>query len=350
MRLPAGPLFLLLVLFSVSVPPTAAQSRRPGPAQKSPVPVAARSPALIEPTIPETTIRVDVNLVSFPATVTDHYGRYVGSLRRQDFTLLEDGVPQRIAVFHNEIVPVSVGVAIDTSGSMVDKIHDAADGLIHFVNTIQPGDDVFLIRFARTVELELDFTANRALFRRAVHRLHARGSTRLYDALAEALDKVRSGRHQKKAIVLITDGNDTSSYVGFEEVLEMARRSEVLVYAMGIGHGHRGWLGELRRYGRGRRGQDRVDMRVLGAIADATGGLAFHLEDAHRPGADLIDQAAQEISTELRQHYTVGYYPTNGVRGGTYRKIQLESKVPGLRVRHRRGYYAPGETAAVARP
>ena len=336
MRLPAVSLFLLLVAFSLPVSPAAAQSLRP-------------SPAAIEPTIPETTIRVDVNLVSFPATVTDHYGRYVDSLRRQDFTLYEEGVPQKIAVFHSEIVPVSVGVAIDTSGSMVDKIHEAADGLIHFVNTIQPEDDVFLIRFARTVELELDFTANRALFRRAAHRLRARGSTRLYDALAEALDKVRSGRHQKKAIVLITDGNDTSSYVGFEEVLEMARRSEVLVYAMGIGHGHRDLLGQLRRR-RWRRGEDRVDMRVLRAIAAATGGLAFHLEYAHRPGADLIDQAAQEISTELRQHYTVGYYPTHAARDGTYRTIRLMSDIPGLRVRHRHGYYAPRGTAARARP
>ncbi len=327
MRLPAVPLFLLLVAFSLPV-----------------------FPAPIEPTIPETTIRVDVNLVSFPATVTDRYRRYVGSLRRRDFTLYEDGVPQKIAVFHNEIVPVSVGVVIDTSGSMVDKIQEAADALTYFVNTIQPEDDVFLIRFARTVKLELDFTANRALFRRAAYRLRARGSTRLYDALAEALDKVRSGLHQKKAIVLITDGNDTSSYVGFEEVLEMARRSEVLVYAMGIGHGHRGLLGELRRHARRRRGQDRVDMRVLGAIAGATGGFAFHLENAHRPGADLIDQAAQEISTELRQHYTIGYYPTNAARDGTYRNIKLEAKVPGLRVRHRRGYYSPGETSARARP
>ena len=335
---PVRVLFLLLFVFSLSVPPTAAQGRRP-----------VRAP--IEPAVPETTIRVDVNLVSFPATVTDHYGRYVGSLRRQDFTLYEDGTPQRIAVFHHEIVPVSVGVVIDTSGSMADKIPEAADALTHFVNTIQPQDDVFLIRFARTVELELDFTANRELFRRAAHRLRARGSTRLYDALAEALDKVRSGRHQKKAIVLITDGNDTSSYVGFEELLEMARRSEVLVYAMGIGHGngHRGLLGQIRRR-RWRKGEDRVDMRVLRNIAGATGGLAFHLEYAHRPGADLIHEAAQEISSELRQHYTVGYYSTNPARDGTYRKIQLRADVQNLRVRHRHGYYAPQETAARVGP
>ena len=334
----------LLLLSCLPVGHIAAQSRRPSPAQR---PRAAGS-AAVEPATPETTIRVDVNLVDFPATVTDRYGRYVGSLRREDFTLFEDGVPQRIAVFHNEVVPVSVGVAIDTSGSMKDKIHEAADALTHFVNTIQPHDDVFLMRFARTVELELDFTGNRELFRRAAYRLRARGSTKLYDALAEALDKVRSGRHQKKALVLITDGNDTSSYTRFDEVLEMARRSEVLVYCMGIGHGHLGWLGQLR--GLPRWQEDRVDMRVLETIADATGGRAFHLEYAHRSGVDLIDQAAQEVSTELRQHYTVGYYPTNAARDGTYRTIRLTATIPGLRVRHRRGYYAARETAARAGP
>ncbi len=348
MRHATALLLLLLLLFCLAASPAAAQGRRPGlsrrPPAPAPAPAAPAPPAGVEPATPETTIKVDVNLVTFPATVTDAYGRYVGSLRPEHFTLLEDGAPQGISLFHNEIVPVSVGVVIDTSGSMVDKIDEAADALVHFVNTIQPDDDVFLIRFAGSVELELDFTGNRALFAQAAHRLEARGSTRLYDALAEALEKVSHGRHRKKAIVLITDGNDTSSQVRFNEVLEMARQSEVLVYCMGIGHGERGSFG----HGRWHQHDDGVDMRVLEAIADATGGRAFQLERAHRGGADLIDQAAQEISTELRQQYTVGYYPTNAARDGTFRRIALRANVPGLSVRHRRGYYAPKEIAAQA--
>ncbi len=348
MRHPIRVLFVLLVLaFAwLSVSPSAAQGQRRAVPQPRPAaPSQPRAPTSAEPATQETTIKVDVNLMTFPATVTDAYGRYVGSLRREHFTLQEDGVPQTISLFHNEIVPVSVGVVIDTSGSMVDKIDQAADALEHFVKTIQPDDDAFLMRFAGTVELELDSTANRELFSRAAHRLEARGSTRLYDALAEALEKVSHGRHHKKALLLITDGMDTASSMRFEEVLDMARQSEVLVYSMGIGYDDRG----LMTRGRWSRRDDRVDMRVLEAIADATGGRAFHLERARWGGADLIDQAAQDISTELRQQYTVGYYPTNTARDGTYRTIQLRTNVSGLQVRHRRGYYAPREFAAERR-
>ena len=340
--------FAVLGLCWLSLVPAAGQGgRRPAPPRRpvtpAPAPAPAPGPPPVEPVTEQTTIKVDVNLVTFPATVTDGDGRYVGSLRREHFTLLEDGAPQAISLFHNEIVPVSVGIVIDTSGSMVDKIDQAADALVHFVNTIQPDDDVFLMRFAGSVELELDFTGNRALFSEVAHRLQARGATRLYDALAEALEKVSHGRHHKKAVLLITDGNDTSSQIRFNEVLEMARQSEVLVYGMGIGRDEGGSF----RFRRGqRRNQDTVDMGVLEAISDATGGRAFHLEHAHRGGTDLMDQATQDVSTELRQQYTVGYYPTNAARDGTFRNVQLRANVPGLQVRHRRGYYAPRELAA----
>lgn len=308
------------------------RSRRPVP----PPPAAAQDQQA------ETTIKVDVNLVSFPVTVTDGYGRFVASLRRENFQLFEDGVSQGISLFHNEIVPVSVGIVIDTSGSMVDKIRQAADALEHFVNTIQPDDDVFLMRFAGTVELELDFTGNRELFSQAAHRLQARGATRLYNALAEAIEKVEHGRHRKRAILLITDGNDTSSQMRFDDVLDMARQSEVLIYSMGIGHDERGSFG----HGRWRQHEDRVDMRVLEAIADASGGRAFHLEAAHRGAVDMIDQAAQQVSAELRRQYTIGYYPSNTARDGSYRRIELRTNTPGVQVRHRRGYYSARDLTA----
>ena len=298
-------------------------------------------------------IKVDVSLVSFPATVTDPQGRFIPSLRRQDFTLLEDGRQQAISVFHDEVAPVSVGIVIDTSGSMDNKLDQAVDALEHFVRTIQPDDDVFLMRFAGDVALELDSTGNRELFSRAARRLEARGATRLYDALAEALEKVARGRHQKKALLLITDGNDTSSLVAFDQVLEHARQSEVLVYCMGIAPDYRAsrqprvvWNRRGRvivRGGGGSGARDRVDMGVLEAIADATGGRAFYVENAHAGGRDAIDASAQLVSAELRHQYTIGYYPTNAARDGAFRKIRLVANVPGVDVRHRRGYYAPKE-------
>lgn len=329
---------LVLVLFCLLTPTAKSQTRLPGQSRRP----SAPAPKAAEPGPAETTIKVDVNLVTFPATVTDGYGRYIGSLRREQFTLMEDGAPQAISLFHNEVVPVSVGIVIDTSGSMENKIHGAVDALIHFVNTIQPDDDVFLMRFAGAVDLELDFTGNRELFARAAQRLRAVGTTRLYDAVAEALEKVQSGRHKKKALLVITDGMDKSSQVSFQEVLEAARQSEVLIYCMGIWPEQAGLFG----HGHGRRSvrDEGVDMRVLEALADATGGRAFSLESAHRGGIDMIDRAAQEVSAELRQQYTVGYYPTNAARDGSYRNIRLAANVPGVHVRHRRGYYAPRES------
>lgn len=333
-------LMVVIVWLLPAGPPATAQTQRRTVPQSRP-PQQPPQASGIEPVTEETTFKVDVNLVTFPATITDGYGRYIASLRRDQLTLFEDGVRQAISLFHNEIVPVSVGIVIDTSGSMIDKIAQAADALEHFVNTIQPDDDVFLMRFAGTVELELDFTGNRELFSRVAHRLQPVGATRLYDALAEALDKVERGRHRKKAILLISDGNDTSSHIGFEEVLEMARQSEVLVYSMGIGAEERGSF----RYRRLPQRQDRVDMRVLEAISDGTGGRAFHLDR----GAGMIDHAAQQVSAELRQQYTVGYYPTNPARDGTFRRVELRANLSGVNVRHRRGYYAPKELTAEKR-
>jgi VWFA-related protein len=340
-----------------------------------------------------TTIRVDVNLVSFPVTATDSYGRYVGSLRHEDFRLLENGAAQHISVFHSEIMPVSVGIVIDTSGSMANKLPQAVDALERFVRTIQPEDDVFLMRFSSGVELMLDFTGDRELFSRAARRLRAVGSTHLYDALADALDRVRQGRHQKKALVLITDGEDTSSHVTFNEVLDMARASEVMAYCIGIGQRERGsqdqtgagqpqtggswpggnwpggsWPGTrlpiplpiplpggipggrrvpMPRQPSGggpqtsRADLETVDMQVLEAIADATGGRAFHLQRVDGGGQDSIDATTQQISDELRHQYTVGYYPTNTVRDGSYRRIDLSTRQAGVQLRYRRGYYAP---------
>lgn len=345
-----------------------------------------------------TTIRVDVNLVSFPVTATDSYGRYVGSLRNEDFRLLENGAAQHISVFHSEIMPVSVGIVIDTSGSMANKLPQAVDALERFVRTIQPEDDVFLMRFSSGVELMLDFTGDRELFSRAARRLRAVGSTHLYDALADALDRVRQGRHQKKALVLITDGEDTSSQVTFNEVLQMARASEVMAYCIGIGQRERGsqdrigtrqpqtggsWPGGSSPGGtwpggswpgtrlpiplpiplpggipggrrtpmpRGTPGGgpqtsradlETVDMQVLEAIAEATGGRAFHLQRVDGGGQDSIDATTQQISDELRHQYTVGYYPTNTVHDGSYRRIDLSTRQPGVQLRYRRGYYAP---------
>lgn len=283
-----------------------------------------------------TTLRVDVDLVTLTATVTSRSGRYLGGLKKEDFLVYEDGVLQEIAVFESEQVPVSLGIVFDTSGSMVDKIDDVQDAVIHFAQTVNPKDEILVLRFSNDVDLVVDFTSDRGALAAPVRRLRARGSTRLYDAIAEGLEVVRHGQYRKKALLVITDGNDTASFRNLDDVLELAQKSEVLVYALGIGHSERGSFGH-----RGGAFPDEVDMGVLNAFADATGGKSYHLEAAHRGGKDLIDEACQEVSAELRQQYTIAYYPTNKAKDGTYRRIRVEIRNRDYVVRTRSGYYAP---------
>lgn len=281
-------------------------------------------------------LRVDVELVTLTATVTSRSGRYVGGLKKDDFRVYEDGVLQEIAVFESREVPISLGIVFDTSGSMVDKIDDVQDAVKHFIHTVNPQDEIFVLRFSSDVDLVEDFTSDRARLERAVARLRARGSTHLYDAILEGLEIVSLGRYSKKALLVVTDGNDTESAATLDAVLEAAQKSEVLIYALGIGHSERGSFGHLRGAFK-----DEVDMEVLTALAEASGGKSYHLEAAHEPGRDLIDEACLEVSAELRQQYTLAYYPTNTAADGGYRRIRVETSNSDYVVRTRSGYYAP---------
>jgi Ca-activated chloride channel homolog len=293
------------------------------------------------------TVRIDTDLVTLTATVTDARGRYVAGLRREDFAVYEDGVRQQLDYFSTgDKVPVSLGIIFDTSGSMADKIEDVRDAVEHFVKAVAPGDEIFLARFGDEAELVQDFTDDRRRILRAVERLNPRGSTALYDAVVVGLGRVSRGRHRKRALLLLTDGNDTSSEAGLDEALALARKTEVVVYALGIGHGERGSFGHGSPGGvLGRQGKDQVDMSVLRAFAEATGGEAFHLENAHAGGRDLVDEAAGQVAAELKQQYTLGYYPSNARRDGAYRRIRVEVADVSRRVRARRGYYAPRDTS-----
>jgi VWFA-related protein len=280
-------------------------------------------------------ITATVNLVPITATVVDSQGRNVAGLRKEDFRVYEDDVPQTIAVFAVEEKPLSLGIVFDTSGSMVDKIDDVQDSVKHFVNLINPEDDIFLLRFSSDVKLVVDSTADRKKIARAVDRLEPRGATRLYDAIAEALEKLSQGRQAKKALLLLTDGNDTASDLRLNDLLTLVRKSEVLIYALGIGHGNRGSFGH-----RGLQSSDEVDLSVLNALADASGGRSFYLDTPHRGKVDMVDQSLQQVSAELRQQYTIGYYPPTSMERGAYHRLRVEPINTEFSVRSRHGYYA----------
>ena len=292
-------------------------------------------------------IRIDTDLVTLTATVTDSRGRYLANLTRNDFTIYEDGVKQELAYFNTgDRVPVSLGIIFDTSGSMIDKIDGVKDAVEHFVKSVSTGDEIFLIRFSDDAEIVQDFTDDRRRILHAVEDLEPQGSTALYDAIALGLQRVVQGKNRKRALLLLTDGNDTSSSMKFDNAVALARRSEVIIYALGIGHGERGSFGHDDLSGIFRRqAGDTVDIRVLRGFADTTGGTAFYLENAHQGGRDLIDEAAAQVANELKQQYTLGYRPTNKRKDGEFRQIKVELSDKSLRVRTKRGYYAAREGA-----
>src|SRR5438105_1315111 len=191
-------------------------------------------------------LKVDVALVNVVATVTDETGHYVSDLTQDDLIVSEDGQEQKIAHFSqsNEL-PVSMGVLLDTSGSMERKIGTATTAVERFIRSIHKDDDIFLMTFANRPELRQDFTDDRDRLAKALRRVTVGGGTALYDALDESLRKIKQGRHDKKAILLLTDGEDTSSFMSFDQAESMVRESELLVYCLGISPSG-GYLSERR--------------------------------------------------------------------------------------------------------
>lgn len=327
---------LIIILFALAAMRASFDSQAQSK-QSSPTPTPTAAPKPTE----EEVIRVNTELVTLTATVTDKKGRYRADLKQSDFTVYEDRAKQELAYFNTgDRVPISLGIIFDTSGSMEDKIEGVQDAVEHFVKNVSPNDEIFLVQFSDDTELVQDFTADKKRILRAVELLEPRGSTALYDAITLGLQKVRQGKNKKRALLLLTDGNDTVSATDLQTALALAKKSEVIIYALGIGHGEKGNIhsGIISQI------PDTVDMRVLRSFADTTGGNAYYLEEAHEGGRDRVDEAAEEVTAELKQQYTLGYYPTNQKKDGGFRQIVVELKDKSLKVRTKRGYYAPNNT------
>jgi len=288
-------------------------------------------------------LRVDVRLVNIVATVMDSNGRYVSNLKAGDFAVDEDGRRQDIVHFSQDHdIPVSVGIVLDTSQSMDPKIKTATDAVKRFIRNIHEDDDIFLMTFASTPKVQADFTNNRQQLSKALDKIRLAGGTALYDALDEGMIKIRDGRHDKRAILLITDGLDTNSFATDNEVNQRLRRSQVLVYCLGIGEERPqpspfsfGFPQTRGRNG-GFRGRDAVDMAVLRKFANSSGGRAMLLPE-HVSGSQL-DHALTQIADELRSQYTLGYYPASP-DDGRFHRVRVTTRY-GYTVRTRPGYVA----------
>lgn len=314
-----------------------AQSEQKTPATPKPPPKPTPSPVKEKD---DEVIRVNTEIVTLAATVTDRNGRYRSDLKRSDFTVYENGVEQKLEYFNTgDRIPMSLGIIFDTSGSMEDKIEGVQDAVEHFVKSVAPGDEIFLVQFSDDAEVVQNFTDDKQRILRTVQNLRPHGGTALYDAILLGLQKIADGKHRKRALLLLTDGNDTASSVKFQDITALARKSEVIIYGLGIGHGEKGSTHIILNS----QVKDTVDMRTLRALADATGGNAYFLENAHEGGRDLVDEAAEEVAKELKLQYTLGYYPTDQKKDGGFRQIIVELRDKSLRVRTKRGYYAPNK-------
>src|SRR5215471_13337288 len=210
----------------------AAQQAAP---QEGTAPAAAAPPAAPDSQDPRYRLNVNVELVNVTATVRDQQGKYMDGLKLEDFQVFEDGEEQKISFFSHDLrVPISVGVLIDNSGSMRHKLQQALQTVREIATALGPQDEMFIISFNSDVEVRHHFTTNMQDVQRSLRDIKAGGETAAYDAIQVAMDEMKTAKHNKKILLLVTDGFDTKSHISSMQVEDILKRSEVLVYAIGI--------------------------------------------------------------------------------------------------------------------
>lgn len=282
---------------------------------------------------PTRTVKIPTDLVTLTLTVTDLYGRYVSGLSRNAFTIIDNNKEQEISFFSDSDAPVSIGILFDVSGSMSgDKINKARTALSRFINSSHPNDEYFLIAFNSRAQLLLDRTRDGDSVLQKLTLVQPRSNTALYDAVYLGIERVTRGAHQKKALLIISDGQDNSSRYNFNEVRRLMRESDVVTYAVGILDGRD--MGSMT----GMQGQAFLD-----ELTSVTGGRSFYPNTAIE-----MDEIFERIAIELRNQYSIGYTPTDFQPDGKWRRVRVRVKPPRgmsrLTVRSREGYYATPQT------
>ncbi len=275
----------------------------------------------------EHSIRVDVSLVLVPVTVTDRSGRVINGLERDNFQVFDEAMQQRIVSFSNEDVPTSVGIVLDISGSMANKMEKARLAARAFLDTLNPEDEAFLMTFSDRPKMEVDFTSDIGTLQGGFLFVRPGGSTALVDALYLALRHMRSAHNPRRAILVVTDGGDNHSRYSEKELRALAAESDVQIHAIGI-HDSPGSREEMS------------GPYLLEGLAKLSGGQHFIIRDAN----ELTDVAAK-IGVAIHDQYVIGYYPPETSQSDKWRKIQVKMVVPKglppLQVSARTGYYSP---------
>lgn len=302
-------------------------------------------------------IRFDTSLVTVPVTVLDRYGRYVPQLRRENFRILENGVEQKIAYFATTDSPFSVVLLIDTSGSTQLRLEDIQDAAIKFVDKLKPTDSVMVMSFDDRIQVQCKATTDRDVITKAIRRTRTGGGTRLYDAIADILTKQLRTIEGRKAVVLFTDGVDTTSYrASYDSTVRLAEESEAPIYSVDYDtSGYGGGMGQGIPLpgGRGRilglpiptpgipgtptggsmPGDYRRAVAYLHALSNATGGRFYSGDSLFG-----IAQAFTWIAEELGRQYSIGYYPTIAGKDGERRQIKVKVTEADLVVKARDSY------------
>ncbi len=281
------------------------------------------------------TIGVNVDLVVVHTTVLDKNGHFVGGLKKDTFKIFEDGVPQNVSSFSQEDVPISMGIIIDTSGSMRNKIDLVNKAALAFIRASNPDDQVFLVGFNDQVELLEDYTNDIDAITDALENTVVTGGTALYDAIYLGVQKAQNGSKPKKAIVVITDGEDRDSYYKLDELVAKVQESDVQIYCVGFLNA----VPEKGLFGHWSKSVPERAHDALLRISDETGGKAYFPQKIPE-----INTIVSEIAHELRNQYSIGYMSSNSARDGSYRKIKValdSSQAATEHVRYRRGYFAP---------
>lgn len=273
--------------------------------------------------------RAGVELVSLNVTVTEG-GRYVTGLAQEDFEVYEDGVRQSLAFFSSLQQPVALAILLDTSNSMEEKLATAQEAATGLVRRMRRDDAMEVIEFNSQVRIPQPFTNDPAALERAIRQTSANGSTSLYNAIYVSLRELKKQRAasaeeiRRQAIVVLSDGDDTTSLVEYDEVLDVAKRSETAIYAIGLRPTETG------------RPRFREAEFVLRQLSQETGGRVFFPASVGE-----LPKIYEQISEELASQYSLAYAPKNPMRNGAWRRIDVRLTKPGLMARARRGYYGP---------
>lgn len=271
----------------------------------------------------------ETNLVALDVSVLDKKRRSVDRLAKEDFRIFENNVEQNIAFFSHENRPACWGMVLDRSGSMAAMMEEVYNAALHSVEAGTHEDESFIIAFDGSVEIVQDFTADRRKLLRTARSIVPGGSTALYDAVALALDHIQHGRHQKKVLVVVTDGEDNASRFTFGRLLDMVKESESLIYAVGLFESMDLPILNLLR---------RSTEKELKRLAEESGGLSYFPKNMKE-----CDQACRDIAEQVSRQYSLGYYPSNTDWDGKWRDLRVEVAQPEQRsVRARRGYFGRG--------